>query len=447
MLQEFTAKWHSLVPEGERVLLAVSGGVDSLCLLTLCLDAGLKERIAVAHCNFHLRGAESDADAAFVERFCAERGVKFHHCDFDTLGRSASNGVSVEMAARELRYEYFAGLCSTEGYYATAVAHNSNDNAETLILNLLRGTGLRGISGMAEDGQVLGGRVVRPLLGFSRAQIEEYVRGKGLVWREDRTNGDCAYSRNRVRNRIFPEMARINPSFLTTLSSDMQHFAQAAGVLDEYWTKSRKRIEIAPGEVSIEALRAESQREYLLWRFAEPAGLSEDCLASLSRLVFSCEEGKTLSGKVFEGSNARILTAPGRLVLSYDSHAAGSEVVADGPGVYELHGKRMEIRLEDYVNGMERIGGQLVADAAKISFPLKLRGWRSGDWICPFGMRGRRKKLSDVFTELGYSASQKALAIVVELDGSHAALVSGYRIDEALRVDSSTAKVFVFKIL
>ena len=447
MLQKFTAKWHNLVPEGERVLLAVSGGVDSLCLLALCLDAGLKERIAVAHCNFHLRGAESDADAAFVERFCSERGVKFHHCDFDTLGRSASNGVSVEMAARELRYEYFAGLCSTEGYYATAVAHNSNDNAETLILNLLRGTGLRGISGMAEDGQVLGVRVVRPLLGFSRAQIEEYVRGKGLVWREDRTNGDCAYSRNRVRNRIFPEMAQINPSFLTTLSSDMQHFAQASGVLDEYWTKSRKKIEIAPGEVSIEALRAESQREYLLWRFAEPAGLSGDCLASLSRLVFSCDDSKTLSGKVFEGSNARILTAPGRLVLSYDSPAAGSEVVADGPGVYELHGKRMEIKFEDYVNGMERTPGQLVADAAKISFPLKLRCWRSGDWICPFGMRGRRKKLSDVFTELGYSASQKALAIVVELDGSHAALVSGYRIDEALRVDSSTAKVLVFRIL
>ncbi len=447
MLQEFTAKWHSLVPEGERVLLAVSGGADSLCLLQLCIDAALSERIAVAHCNFHLRGAESDADAAFVERFCAERGVKFHHCDFDTLGRSASNGVSVEMAARELRYGYFAGLCASEGYYATAVAHNSNDNAETLILNLLRGTGLRGICGMAETSEVLGGRVIRPLLGFSRARIEEYVRGKGLIWREDRTNSDCIYSRNRIRNRIFPELAQINPSFLSTLCSDMQHFAQAAGVLDEYWTKSGKRIEIAPGEVSIEALRSEPQREYLLWRFVEPAGLSEGCLASLSRLLFSSDEGKTLSGKVFEGSNARILTARGRLVLSYDSPAGGAEVTASGPGVYELLGKRVEIRLEDYVPDMEHIGRQLIADAAKISFPLKLRGWRSGDWICPFGMRGRRKKLSDVFTELGYSASQKARAVVVELDGSHAALVSGYRIDEALRVDSDTTKVLVFKIL
>ena len=447
MLREFTDKWCRLVPEGEKILLAVSGGADSLCLLQLCLDAGLRENIAVAHCNFHLRSSESDGDEAFVERFCAERDVKFHHCDFDTLGRSASNGESIEMAARELRYGYFAGLCASEGYYATAVAHNSNDDAETLMLNLLRGTGLKGVCGMAEDGEVLGGRVIRPLLGFSRAQIEEYVRGKGLVWREDRTNADCAYSRNRIRNRIFPEMARINPSFLSTLRSDMQHFAQAAGVLDEYWTKSGKRIEIAPGEVSIEALRAESQREYLLWRFTEPAGLSEGVLDSLSRLLFSEDEGKTLSGKVFEGSNARVMTARGRLVLSYDSPGGSSEIIADGPGEYELSGKRVEIRLEDYVPGMERIGGQMVADAAKLSFPLRLRGWRSGDWICPFGMGGRRKKLSDVFTELGYSASQKSLAVVVELDGSHAALVSGYRIDEALRVSSSTTKVLVFRIL
>ena len=447
MLREFTDKWHSLVPEGERVLLAVSGGADSLCLLQLCLDAGLRESIAVAHCNFHLRGDESDADAAFVERFCADRGVKFHHSDFDTLGRSASNGISVEMAARELRYGYFADLCKAEGYYATAVAHNSNDNAETLILNLLRGTGLRGICGMAEDGEVLGGRVVRPLLGFSRAQIEEYVRSAGLVWREDCTNADCAYSRNRVRNRIFPEMAQVNPSFLATLNADMQHFAQAAAAADEYWAEARQRIEIAPCEVSVEALRAEKHREYLLWRFVEPAGLSADGIASLSRLVFSDSEGKTLSGKQFEGSNARVLTAPGRLVLSQGTFAGADSAVASGPGVYELLGKRVEIRLKDYVPGMERIGRQLVADAAKISFPLRLRSWQSGDWICPFGMGGRRKKLSDVFTELGYSASQKACAVVVELDGSHAALVSGYRIDDALRVDSSTAKVLVFKVL
>ncbi len=449
MLREFTDRWHSLVPGGKRILLAVSGGVDSMCLLRLCIDAGLKENIAAVHCNFHLRGSESEGDEAFVRSFCGSEGIDLHHRDFDTLGRSASRHISVEMAARELRYSYFAQICREEGLWATAVAHNANDNAETLILNLLRGTGLKGICGMAEETEVLGGKVIRPLLGFSRARIEEYARGRGLLWREDSTNIDCSYSRNRVRGRIFPEMAQINPSFLSTLQSDMRHFAQAAGAADEYWAEARRRIELAPGEVGIEALRREKLREYLLWRFVEPAGLSEDALASLSRLLFSESEGRTLSGKLFYGSRGSVSTAPGRLLLLCEASTCEdplSEMTVSSPGVYGILGQRIEIRTEDYVPGMERAGGQLVADAAKLTFPLRVRSWRSGDWIRPFGMGGRRKKLSDIFTELGCSIPQKARAIAVELEGSHVALLMGYRIDDALRVDSSTEKVLVFRL-
>ncbi len=456
MLREFTDRWAALVPEGKRVLLAVSGGVDSMCLLQLCIDAGLKDRITAVHCNFHLRGSESDGDWAFVRSFCEREGVQLRHRDFDTPGFSASRHISIEMAARELRYSYFAELCREEGFWATAVAHNANDNAETLILNLLRGTGLKGICGMADQTEVLGGKVIRPLLGFSRAQIEEYARGEGIVWREDSTNSDCSYSRNRVRGRIFPEMARINPSFLATLQADMRHFAQAAAAAQEYWAEARKRIELAPGQVCIEALRGEKLREYLLWRFVEPAGLSEDALASLSRLLFDETEGKTLSGKVFHGSRGRIETAPGRLLMLCGASACGtaapeltvSELIVNGPGVCVILGRRLEIRVEDYAAGMERAGkGQMVADAAKLKFPLRLRGWREGDWMRPFGMCGRRKKLSDIFTGLGYSASQKAGAIAVELEGSHVALVTGYRIDDALRVDAATEKVLIFKVI
>ena len=211
------------------LLVAVSGGVDSMCLAEkVRLEGG---PFAIAHCNFGLRGAESDADEALVRAWAEKAGVVCHVRRFDTLARASADGISVEMAARRLRYHWFGELCREFGYSAVAVAHNANDNAETLILNLLRGTGLRGLLGMKASGFLPDPDyahipLLRPLLGLTREEIETFAREHGITWREDSSNAANDYKRNKIRNQVFPVFREINPSFVQTLNRDMERFAE-----------------------------------------------------------------------------------------------------------------------------------------------------------------------------------------------------------------------------
>ena len=209
------------------LLVAVSGGIDSMCLAEKVRLSG--GPFAVAHCNFSLRGEESDADEALVRAWTARHGIACHIKRFETRIFAEAEGISVEMAARRLRYHWFGELCREFGYEGVAVAHNANDNAETLILNLLRGTGLRGVTGMKENGFIPDPDYAdiplrRPLLRMTRREIEVFARENGLSWREDGTNAlnDC--KRNIIRNLVFPVFADINPSFVQTLNRDMARF-------------------------------------------------------------------------------------------------------------------------------------------------------------------------------------------------------------------------------
>ena len=210
------------------LLVAVSGGIDSMCLVEKVRLSG--GPFAIAHCNFHLRGEESDADEAFVRGWASKYGIECHVRHFDTLGHAASEKISTEMAARRLRYRWFGELCKEHGYEAVAVAHNANDNAETLILNLLRGTGLKGIIGMKKEGFIPDPDYAdiplrRPLLDMTREDIEAFAKEHGLQWREDHTNAENEYKRNKIRNLVFPVFKEINPSFIRTLNDDMSRFA------------------------------------------------------------------------------------------------------------------------------------------------------------------------------------------------------------------------------
>lgn len=313
-----------LVPEKETALLAVSGGIDSICLASLFLNSSAGRRFAVAHCNFHLRGEDSDSDEALVAAWCGWNGVRYHKADFDTEQYASSHNVSIEMAARELRYDWFASLCRENGYYGVAVAHNANDNAETLILNLLRGTGLRGITGMQVEtvvpvtrDELSGVRLLRPMLSFSRKQIEEYVAANSLEYHDDRTNAETVYKRNRIRHLVFPVFESLNPSFLTTFAREMNAFSEVQEIADDYFISVRESVCEPAGKD--ELLRVNAVRlchlkhyKYVLYRLLEAYGFRDRLLEPVVRLL---ESGKTFSGKVFEAPGYELITAGECLIV------------------------------------------------------------------------------------------------------------------------------------
>lgn len=313
-----------LVPEKETALLAVSGGIDSMCLASLFLNSSAGRRFAVAHCNFHLRGEDSDSDEALVAAWCGRNGVRYHKADFDTEQYASAHSVSIEMAARELRYDWFASLCRDNGYYGVAVAHNANDNAETLILNLLRGTGLRGITGMQVEtvapvtrDELSGVRLLRPMLSFSRKQIEEYVAAKSLEYHDDRTNAETVYKRNRIRHLVFPVFESLNPSFLTTFAREMNAFSEVQEIADDYFLSVRESVCEPAGKDDL--LRVNAVRlchlkhyKYVLYRLLEAYGFRDRLLEPVVRLL---ESGKTFSGKVFEAPGYELITAGECLIV------------------------------------------------------------------------------------------------------------------------------------
>lgn len=340
-----------LVPEKETALLAVSGGIDSICLASLFLNSSAGRRFAVAHCNFHLRGEDSDSDEALVAAWCGRNGVRYHKADFDTEQYASSHSVSIEMAARELRYDWFASLCKDNGYYGVAVAHNANDNAETLILNLLRGTGLRGITGMQAEtvvpvtrDELSGVRLLRPMLSFSRKQIEEYVAANSLEYHDDRTNAETVYKRNRIRHLVFPVFESLNPSFLTTFAREMNAFSEMQEIADDYFLSVRDGVCEPAGKD--ELLRVNAVRllhlkhyKYVLYRLLEAYGFRDRLLEPVVRLL---ESGKTFSGKVFEAPGYELITAGECLIVR-----KSARVVPDSPVISELadaHGDRVNVQ-------------------------------------------------------------------------------------------------------
>ena len=362
-VSQFIEEKH-LLGFGDKVLVALSGGADSVALLRVLLRLGYV--CEAAHCNFHLRGEESMRDERFVRALAESLGVPLHVIHFDTNAYAASHNVSVEMAARELRYDWFAKLRQECGAKVVAVAHHRDDSVETFLLNLVRGTGINGLQGI----RPVNGEVVRPLLCVSRAEILDYLSSLGQDYVTDSTNLQDEFVRNKLRLNVIPMLETINPSVSDTIAETARRLADVAQVYQEAIQVARKRV-IPDGEtIDIPALCRESGAQNLLFELLYPLGFNAAQVSD----VFRALHGE--SGRMFHSREWTLLIDRDRLIRR------PSGEVEPQP---ELCVERMEVDTDFLV---PHTNEEAYIDASMVHGELTLRKWQSGDKFIPFGMKG-----------------------------------------------------------
>lgn len=424
----------------KRLLVAVSGGPDSVVLLDALHQEGFS--VVVAHCNFHLRGEASDGDAEFVKQLSEKYQVPYYQVDFDTEREARERGVSIEMAARDLRYEWFERVADETDCELIAVAHNADDAVETFFLNLTRGSGLQGLSGMAE----LRGRVVRPLLQVSRKQIMEYIAENELDYRIDATNLETVYTRNKIRHNVIPQLAEINPSFLDTMANNMRFIASAQGIVEAYAAEAYKRVVTEDGErirFDLKELRECEGVDTLLFMWLNRYGFGSDVVMQLYRSL------DDIAGKQFYSQTHRLVIGKESLELGVRSEKLGvrNEEWEIENGELRVENGELKIKISEVdIEGFEVVKSGNVAclDADKLQYPLVLRRWKNGDWFIPFGMKGR-KKLSDFFADKKMNLIDKEQVWLL-ISGDDIVWVMGHRIDARYAVTDKTKRVKIFTL-
>ncbi len=408
------------------LLVAVSGGRDSMVLAEKVRRSG--GPFAIAHCNFRLRGEDSDADEALVREWAARYGITCHVKAFETEACALRKGISIEMAARELRYRWFGELCREHGYEAVLTAHHADDNTETFFLNLLRGTGIKGLCGMPESGFLPDPvyrdiPLVRPLLRTTRAEIDALAAEWKVPYRDDRTNAENAVKRNQLRNRVFPLLREIYPSFERTIAEDMEHLSMVSAIAEDYYRENASLLWDGK-RLDTTLLRTLPHWEYLLYRILKEDGLSAPLIAQATDIVRSGASGKRVGPFV---------SAAGRLVRE---ESAGAPEIT--------------VTEEAWEPGRSPImpAGVLAVDADKVHGELIPDRWVAGDWIRPLGMRGRRK-LQDWFKDRHFSLVDKQQAVIVRdsglTDAHHVVAIAGHVIDNTYRITADTRRIYRIK--
>ncbi|MBE6182577.1 MAG: tRNA lysidine(34) synthetase TilS [Rikenellaceae bacterium] len=426
---------NALATHDDRILLTVSGGVDSMVLLSLCMRAGYQ--VGVAHCNFQLRGTESEEDEVLVEQEAAKYGVPFYNKRFETTAEMERTGESMEMTARRLRYAWFEELCQSEGYTAIAIAHHADDSIETFFINLLRGTGLRGLTGISF--QI--GRVIRPLMFASRKEILEYAVANHIPFREDSSNRSTKYLRNKIRLGLIPRIREINPKFTALMRRNLSRLDDAQRFIDH--GIERIRTEVVTSDQGIDTIHVEHidpifPQEFVIYELLNSAyGFKGDVIDSLYRALKQQATGRRFYARerVAYIDRGTIVVAP---ILPDDEcrvqvEAGASRSYCGNAVLYYEHCDIDTIRNFGVPEHVAQI------DADRLKYPLILRRWREGDWFIPFGMTGR-KKVSDFLTDQKVSIAEKQRQFIL-LSGEDIVWVVGRRIDDRYRLTSATENV------
>ena len=426
---------NDLATHDDRILLTVSGGVDSMVMLSLFTRCGY--RVGVAHCNFQLRGAESDEDEVLVEDEAKKHGAAFYNRRFETRAEMERTGESMEMAARRLRYAWFDALSREHGYTAIAIAHHADDSIETFFINLLRGTGLRGLTGIST--QV--GKVIRPLLFASRKEILEYAVQNRIPFREDSSNRSTKYLRNKIRLGLIPRIREINPKFTDLMRRNIERLTDTQLFIEAAVAHMREDVVTQADGIAtihVERIEAAYPRNFAVYELlSSQYGFKGDVCDALCRALSEAATGRRFYAREYVATVDR-----GRILVERIAPGDACEVTVE-QGAQRSYCGNMVLYFEacdiDDIRAYDVPEQVALLDADLLRYPLRLRRWREGDTFIPFGMEGR-KKVSDYLIDRKVSLPEKQRQFVL-LSGDEIVWLVGRRIDDRYRLTDRTENV------
>ena len=417
------------------LLLAVSGGLDSMVLADLCVKSGLD--IALAHCNFKLRSEESDEDEVFIKTFAQTNNLEVFITHFETETVATTTKQSIQMAARQLRYEWFETLKNQNRFEYILTAHHADDNLETMLINLSRGTGLDGLTGIPE----LNGSVVRPLLEFDREGIYNFATYHKLSWREDSSNNSTKYVRNNLRHTIIPLLKEMNPSFIESFQNTQNHLKDTQSILEDYMLEVEDKVVESIDENQIiynadRILSLNNPKGYLYQLFK---GYNFTDWTQITALL------EAQSGKQIRSSTHRLLKNRSQLILTPLDDKSKVSVSIDAPDTFvSLPSHSFDLKLELSESLGSTSNTIVYLDFEMLEFPLKLGNWNTGDYFYPSGMTGK-KKLSKYFKDEKLSLTEKENTVVLYSNNAVVCIV-GMRADQRFLANEKSTKILKLSI-
>ena len=427
---------QQLFVQGNRILLAVSGGKDSVLMLHLFKAIGVD--VGVAHCNFNLRADEAQRDESFVALLARNLGLPFYVTHFDTKKYAAENKISTQMAARDLRYQWFEEIRLSEQYDYIALAQHQNDAVETVLINLTRGTGISGLHGILPNRD----RLIRPLLFLNRQQIEELVKANNIDFVEDSSNASTHYIRNKIRLQVIPHLQEINPNLEKTFAENISRFAELETFLNVQVQKLATKIlnKRADGVyIPLAEITRLNPRKLLLYELLKPFGFGEhviqeilDCLKALSGTHF------------FSATHQAIINRNDLVIVEKNVSVTANQFIHPATENIIFAAHEMTLKFTEEIK-FESDANKAFVNAGKLIFPLVLRNWQNGDKFVPLGMRSL-KKVSDYFIDEKVPLHLKNTTPILVNGNGEIVWIAGMRQDNRYKLTTATKKVAIFEL-
>lgn len=428
-------KSQRLFSKMDKLLLAVSGGADSMAMLHLLVDEGYT--CEVAHVNFQLRGEESDGDALLVERVASDLGLEFHLLSVDTLAYASEHKLSMEMAARTIRYDFFDDLLHHRSLDYVVVAHHKNDVVETFFINLMRGTGLRGLAGI----EAKKGRVVRPLLYSSHQELLDYLVANNFEYRTDASNFDTTIKRNKLRQDLIPKFEVEKPGFNDIMLRTIGRLCESERIVNAFvkdWKSKHLEMKEDVTEIPKQALYDSVSPSAILFDVLQPLGFSNAVIDDLA-----AQPDKRV-GAIFESGLFRLTVDRDNLIIDEYQHFEDSFMIAFDTTKIQVP-LAMHFSILTNETAFERTSLIANLDFDLLQFPMTLRKWQEGDVFSPIGMKGRKKKVSDFFIDNKFSIPEKERTWLL-CSGDNIVWVVGHRLDDRYKVNAETKRIYRIKL-